>query len=105
VEEQSASTGEVGRSMAQAAGGAQDIAQGIAAVVTTADRTTQRAQQVNAAAARLSAVADGLGALVEGARATASQRHRPSSPALPGGPHARWAEPAVARDEEPVPVA
>jgi methyl-accepting chemotaxis protein len=60
VEEQTATTNEMSRSVGQAAGGSQQIADNIAGVSAAAASTTQALAQTRSAVAELARMADGL---------------------------------------------
>jgi methyl-accepting chemotaxis protein len=65
IEQQTATTGEVGRNVAQAATGNKDVAVSVAEVATTAKRTTAGAGEVQAAAKELARLSAELDALVK----------------------------------------
>ena len=65
IEQQTATTGEVGRNVAQAAAGNKDVAVSVAEVATTARRTTAGAGEVQAAAEELARLSAELDALVK----------------------------------------
>jgi methyl-accepting chemotaxis protein len=68
VEEQTATTGEMGRNVAEAATGSGTIATDITNVATTANQTTQSADQARTTAAELAGMARRLGSAVSNYR-------------------------------------
>ncbi|GIE83260.1 hypothetical protein Aph02nite_92100 [Actinoplanes philippinensis] len=68
VEEQTATTGEMGRNVAEAASGSGHIASDITTVAATANRTTQSADEARTTAAELAGMAQRLGSAVSGYR-------------------------------------
>jgi methyl-accepting chemotaxis protein len=74
VEEQTATTNEIGRNLTEAAGGASEIAENIASVAQAAGETATGAATTQRSAARLRVVADELRTVVDGATKQARSR-------------------------------
>jgi methyl-accepting chemotaxis protein len=72
VEEQTATTNEIGRNVAEAARGSAEIAENIVSVAQAASETSEGASRTQQAAASLAEVADGLQEVVAGATEPAS---------------------------------
>jgi methyl-accepting chemotaxis protein len=86
VEEQSATTSEIGRNVAEAAKGSSEIAQNITSVATAAQHTTQGASQTQQAAAQLTHMASELQQIVRRFRVEDDPASPP--PSASGATHA-----------------
>jgi methyl-accepting chemotaxis protein len=86
VEEQSATTSEIGRNVAEAAKGSSEIAQNITSVATAAQHTTQGASQTQQAAAQLTRMASELQQIVRRFRVEDAPASPP--PSASGATHA-----------------
>ncbi|MCK6552883.1 methyl-accepting chemotaxis protein, partial [Myxococcota bacterium] len=96
VEEQTATTNEMGRNVAEAASGSTEIARNITGVASAAEQTAGGAQQGLSAAQDLAKMAAELQDLVGQFRyesAAQASFTRPSAPAMPG--RARFEQPTA----------
>ena len=89
VEEQSATTNEIGRSVVEAAKGSTDIAANVTAVAMAAGDNTQAANETSRAAADLAHLATSLERLVSRFRISAAA-NQPVEPVLPEAPEDPW---------------
>ncbi|MGH9102553.1 MAG: methyl-accepting chemotaxis protein [Acidimicrobiales bacterium] len=97
VEEQSATTNEIGRAVTEAAGGSGEIATRMAGVVEVAEATTQGASETQAAAGELARLADELAGLVSQFKVDQRKVATAPGPRAPARP--RFADPS--RHEAP----
>ena len=94
VEEQSATTNEIGRSVVEAAKGSTDIASNVTAVAMAARDNTEAAGETSRAAADLARLATSLERLVSRFQITADANH--SEPVLPPPSDDPWMDAPVA---------
>ncbi|HKI36193.1 MAG TPA: GAF domain-containing protein [Gemmataceae bacterium] len=85
VEEQTATTNEMGRNVAEAAKGSSEIAQNITAVAEAAQQMTEGSSNSLGAAQELSRMADELQNIVDGGKGRAETAPATSRPARAGG--------------------